>query len=504
MMKNLFSFILKKSTCHLSSSKKLRNTFSFFCMALMSLLFAPALSWSMSLDWSGGYRFEWTEVDRPSLSTPSERKAYGLHQLYLSPKIIAADGINIHTRFDILSSRDPAYQYSQAGEIWGAGLPSTTNPQDATDKDSSRHNASGRQSRSSFMRISQLYLSAEHEHGVFFAGRKPLSFGLGVAYSKGDGLFDHWMNTRDLVGYRFVINNISITPMLGRQYDLDYSQGGNSQDEIVQIEYDNPDSGNLLGVLYEKRVGSQAVNDFPTAVIGRADATAQTTGGFSIQRTSIVLGKSWESFGFKLEGSFLSGSTGIQVTNGNTAKMNGYGIAAELYFPRPQSKWNFTGRMGVATGDDPTTDDYEGFQFDKNYDVAFLLFNHRLGQRDFLTTNLVKDQTAGRTVGNSIDDEAIGNAFYVSPLLKYAWTDKLELGTSITYAQLMTNPTNSRDFNKTLGVEWDLMLGHKVRQNMLWLNQVGFLFPGQAFADGVSNLGTSNTFGFASKIAITF
>ncbi len=468
------------------------------------LILIPQMAFSMSLDWTGGYRFEWTEVDRPSLSFPSDRKAYGLHQLYLSPRIIAADGINIHSRFDVFTSRDPAYQNSQAGEIWGAGLPPTTNPQDATDKDSSRSNAHARQSRSSLMRVSQLYLTAEHENGVFFAGRMPLSFGLGIVYNKGTGQFDHWMNTRDLVGYRFIINNITITPMLGRQYDTDYNQGGNSQDEILHIEYDNPDSGNLLGVFYEKRTGSEVVNDFPTAVIGRAGTTARVAGGFALQRTNVVLGKSWEGFGFKLEGSFLNGGTGIELQNGNSVKMNGYGLAAELYFPRPDSKWNFTGRIGMATGDDPTTDDYEGFQFDRNYDVAFLLFNHRLGQKDFLTTNLIKDQTAGRSAGNSIDDEAIGNAFYVSPLVQYAWSDKVDLGTSITYAQLMANPTNVNDFKKTLGVEWDLSLAYKPRKNMVWMNQVGFLFPGEAFANGTDNLGIANTYGFASKIAITF
>lgn len=474
-----------------------------FFSVLMSL-FLPLPVLSMSLDWSGGYRFEWTEIDRPSLSSPSQRKAYGLHQLYLSPKIIAADGINIHSRFDVMTSRDPAYQYSQAGEIWGAGLPAPTNPQDATDKDSSRTNTTSRQARSSGIRVSQLYLTAEHENGVFFAGRMPLKFGLGMTYNSGTGFYDHWMNNRDLIGYRFVINNITITPMLGRQYDTDYAQGGNSQDEIVQIEYDNRDSGNLLGVLYERRVGNESVNDFPINVVGRAGSPATVAGGFGIQRTSIILGKSWDGFGFKLEGSFLSGGTGIELVNGNSVKMNGYGIATEIYFPRPESKWNFTGRMGLATGDDPTTDDYEGFQFDRNYDVAFLLFNHRLGQRDFLTTDLIKDQTAGRNASNSIDDEAIGNAFYISPLVQYAWSEKVDFGTSITYAQLMANPTNARDFKKTLGVEWDLSLSYKPRKNMVWMNQVGFLFPGEAFANGTDNLGTANTYGFASKIAITF
>lgn len=474
------------------------------CLAFgVSVVLSP-LAHGMSLDWSGGYRFEWTEVDRPSLSTPSERKAYGLNYLYLTPKIIAADGINIHTRLDLFSSRDPAYQFSQAGEIWGAGLPASPNPSDASDVDTSRSNAASRNARSSLVKVSQLYLTANHENGVFFAGRMPLRFGLGITHNAGDGMFDHWMYNRDLIGYKFVINNISVTPMLGRQIDSDYNQGANSQDEMIQIQYDNQDSGNLLGVLYEKRVGGGASNDLPLPVLAKSGLPGRVAGGFSISRTSVILGKSWDGFGFKLEGSFLNGGTGIETSTGESVKMNGYGIATELYFPRKDSPWNFVGRIGLATGDDPSTTDYEGFQFNKNYDVAFLLFNHRLGQRDFLTTDLVKDQSAGRTVGNSIDDEAIGNAFYVSPLVTYQWSEKVEVGSALTFAQLMANPTGAVGFKKVLGVEYDLSLTYKPRERMAWVNQLGFLFAGDAFSNGDTNLGKSNTFGFASKIAITF
>ncbi len=31
--------------------------------------------------------------------------------------------------------------------------------------------------------------------------------------------------------------------------------------------------------------------------------------------------------------------------------------------------------------------DFGGYAFNRNYDVAMLLFNHRIGQRDFLGTN---------------------------------------------------------------------------------------------------------------------
>ena len=70
----------------------------------LSLVVVSTKLWAMSIDWSGGYRIEYTEIDRPSLADTKERKAYGLNYLYLQPKILASDGINIISRFDIFSN----------------------------------------------------------------------------------------------------------------------------------------------------------------------------------------------------------------------------------------------------------------------------------------------------------------------------------------------------------------------------------------------------------------
>ena len=119
---------------------------------------------AMSLDWTGGYRLEWTEVNKPSLGTPSDRKAYGTNYLYLSPKIIAADGVNIITRFDIFNSQTEAYRGSQLGDIWGMN---TNGGADGTSKTVSSNNGPATVS------VSQLYLNVNQEFGSLVAGRVP-------------------------------------------------------------------------------------------------------------------------------------------------------------------------------------------------------------------------------------------------------------------------------------------------------------------------------------------
>ena len=132
-----------------------------------------------------------------------------------------------------------------------------------------------------------------------------------------------------------------------------------------------------------------------------------------------------------------------------------------------------------------------------------LLFNHRLGQADFLTTGITHTN-AGLTTGNSADDERIGNAIYIAPSIKYAWNDKFDVRSSIIYAQLSTNPTLSVDTSKDLGTELDIELIYKPRENVIWSNQLGVLFPGAAWRDGATNYEHSTNVGLATKAAITF
>ena len=158
----------------------------FKTLSVLAVVLGSVSAHAMSLDWSGGYRFEWVDVDRPTLDSPYGTKMYGLNYLYLSPKIIATDGLNIITRFDILNSQQ--YPASQVGEIWGwdstSGGGTTTGDQGSVN-----------------VRTSQLYLNYNQEFGQLTVGRAPFDFGIGMTFNSGKGLFDHWYDTKDIVSY---------------------------------------------------------------------------------------------------------------------------------------------------------------------------------------------------------------------------------------------------------------------------------------------------------------
>lgn len=461
----------------------------------LSLVLMSASAQAMTLDWSGGYRIEWTEIDRPTLGTPRDRKAYGLNYLYLSPKVIASDGVNIVSRFDILNFDDGSgiahpYQHSQLGQIWGSNA------------NVGAANAGNQGSVN--VRTSQLYLTVNQEYGALLVGRAPFEFGLGMTYNAGNGAFDHWYDTRDMLAYKIVVGDWFFMPVLSRFNASGFGQGGTISAMGAQLQYENAEAQSLIGIFQEQVKGANSALGYTTGQIeAYGGPGATSTGALDIQRTNFVLGRGFSSFGFKFEAGFQSGNVGVE-TAGNSVAVNGYGMAAELYLVRPESKWDYKMKLGMAAGDSDGTD-FGAYAFDRNYDVAMLMFNHRLGQADFFNTNVHKDSTL--TTGESADDESVSNAMYIAPSVNYAWSDRLSIRNTLVYAQLLNEVQNSVDSAKDLGLEWDIEVIYKPTERIQWVNQVGLLFPGGAWKNGTGaggNLGNDFTFGLASKAAISF
>lgn len=469
----------------------LKNSFAKVTGALV--LVASVQAQALSLDWSGVYRFEWNEVDSPSLSTPGQRKAYGLNYLELAPTVVAADGVNIHSRFQIMGNT--MYPSSQLGDIWGMNSA-------ATAAGSSSY-LSGNQGQTQ-IQVRELYLNMNQEYGALIAGRAPIQFGLGMTYSAGRDAFDHWYTTRDLVGYKVVLGNWFIMPMLTRMQSTDFGQGGTVSSTAFHVQYENEDKTSVMGIFNETITGtagdSLGYNQDQREALGGVGALASAN--MNIQKTNVFIAREFLSFGFKLEAGFQSGATGVVTAGGQTVNVNGHGLAAEMYIPQKSSKWSYSMKTGMATGKDQGSSDFGAYSFHRNYNVGLLMFNHRLGQRDFLQTNVY--QSAGTSVGNSADDEMVSNAAFVAPTVTYDWSDRLQIRNTVVYGFLFNEVQSSVDSAKDLGLEWDIELVYKPSARVQWVNQLGLLAPGEAFKNGTENLDNKFTFGFVSKAAISF
>lgn len=455
-----------------------------------------------SVDWSGVYRFEYSDINKPSLDDNNgDNKSYGVHFLSLKPRIIVSDGIQIHTRLDFLSNKSPDYANSQIGQTWGG-----SDFGKGYNGSSGVNNTTRSYQVNTNVKIREMYLKVEEEYGAFLLGRAPYEFGLGATYNAGVGPFDHWFDTRDMIAYKFFMGNMSIMPMISRSYDRGPGTGELNQDQLIEFIYNNQDIGAKIGLLMErKKASASAVSDAVNSSWASAlnNGTAPTAvGKMDLERTSFLFGRKWETFSFEFEASVEKGDTGYAKTVGDNIELNSSGITAELEYRATDSKWGHGLWLGMASGDNPGSTKFEGFQFDRNYDVAMLMFNHRLGQQDFLRTNVIKNGTLSSD--ETYDDEAISNATYLSYRAKYDWKDRWKWGGSLTYAQLMDKVNSVSDMKKDLGLELDISLTYVPRKGVEWVNEVGLFSPGEAFKNGSANLENQAAFGFTSKAAISF
>lgn len=453
------------------------------------------------ISWSGNYRIEAVKVKGAELDSNQHSKAYLLHHLVLQPKLVAADGINIYGRFDLLNS--PVTDNNLAGQSFGTGPSSSTGPQTAGAANTPSNVFSDNQDFNSPLLVTQLYATWTQEFGVFVVGRAPLRFGLGMTYSDGSGLFDHYMTSRDMIGYKAVLGNLSVMPILAKVNEGNLNDEDDVNDYILNVQYDNPETDLSLGIMYQLRVATRAGNDAPNdgSAGGGGAASTGVTEGFKSQNINVFTGQKWGNLALGLEGGFNSGDTGLKQTSGGGVKLNSYGVAADLTYANPDSKWSYGTRAGIATGDDPgTPDTFEGFIFNRNYNVGMLLFNHPLGGGDHLRTGVVRNTTTAAS--NQIDTEAVSNTMYLAPGFQHRWKENMTWGGTFVWAtaQAEAYPGMAKD----LGYELDLNFTYKPYEKMRWITEIGMMSPGDAWKTGGVTFDNRFTYGITTKAAITF
>lgn len=493
---------------------------SVFFVTLISLITSLVTTAAHAdIEWSGVYRIEANNFSNPELggkrqgSTDVRGKRelnYALSHLVLRPKIVAGDGLTIYGQFDIFNNG--TYPNSGLGQVWGNGV----NGDGTTATTEAEHsNVMAKSKPAETLTVSQLYLTLTQENGALIVGRVPIQFGLGMTHSAGRGLFDHWYETSDLVGYKFVVGNLWFMPMMGKAAEGGLNMNSDDvNDLMLHVQYEIPESDIEAGVFYQQRSGGDQAHDAPAGqgadpngtVLG--DPTAKNSGKANMKTISLYALKDTERYRFGAEASFQSGETGVVTNNGNgdNVTLGGFGIAAEFELRPEGSNWKWGVKAGTATGDDPTTTaKFEGFLFNRNYDVAMLMFNHPLGADDFMRTRLITGNVRDANGDiNTPDVETISNVIYLAPSARYTLSDRWSLDNTLITGWLATNPmTGGKNPGKDLGYEWDISLNFAPRKGVMWVNQLGMLFPGNVWK-GDGSYESSFAFGLTTKAAISF
>ena len=469
------------------------------------------------LNWNGLYRAEGVDIMGSEADATARQKTYLLHHLVLKPSFVAADGWTIKSRFDILNNG--SYPNSQLGQTFGLGprtMSLTTPSTSAVDS-----NSLANVEKSGQVAVNELYLMYQHEFGTLLLGRVPLNFGLGVTYNNGSDPFAHWLNNRDLVGYKVIFGNFFLMPMYGKQSEGDLDHEDDINDYMVHLQYENPDNGLQLGAFFSQRVAGRAGNDAPAGYIGGTGAVNSQQASFTRQSVNIFGRKEIPTFMAGVEAGFLSGRTGVQTAGQKDVTLNGFGIATEFEYRPTDSRYKWSAKTGIASGDNGSTNDrFEGFIFNRNYEVAELMFNHVLGQGDFLNTAISRPTSTGinrKTNASAFTDvEAVSNVFYFSPGIERKLSDRWNLNARFTYAVL--NQGAWRDsirsaqvgsdvvesLSREFGYELDLGVTYQPYDNLIWKTTGAGFWPGQSFSGGAAGYQMFFISGITTKLSIQF
>lgn len=491
--------VFSANACHLRQRRGVESWVKLmaFGLAVSAIAVSASLSSAADLQWGGLYRFEGVRIENPELKSDKSEKAYMLHHLILQPKIVAADGMTIFGRFDLMNNSAFGAN-TQAGEFIGKGVGGGTPSSVDNSNVLSRHQNSGG------LAVTELYMSWAQEFGQLVVGRAPLHFGLGAWFNSGRGNFDHYLSTLDMVGYKVVTGNLFIMPIVGKVDEGSVDKEDDVNDYMVHVQYDNPETELSIGLLYQIRNGGG--NDIVTNTDYIGGTGSAVTGNYKHNYIGIFSSQKLSSYTVAVEAGILSGETGVRssVVNGSQdVKLNAFGLAAEIAWKPEASKWSANVKAGFATGDDPgTTDTYEGYSFSRNYRVGQLMFTHPLGQRDFLRTGLTRS-VAGSAAAQ-IDTETISNAMYFAPAVRYQASDAWSYGGTFVLGRMNKEPIAGGSTATDLGYEFDLNITWTPFDRFTWTTELGLLLPGETWKAGPANLDNAFAYGITTKAAIRF
>jgi hypothetical protein len=101
-----------------------------------------------------------------------------------------------------------------------------------------------------------------------------------------------------------------------------------------------------------------------------------------------------------------------------------------------------------------------------------------------------------------LDEETIGNMFYLAPQFNRSLSDKWKWTNRLALAQMQINPSNQANVNSFLGWEYDMGLKYQPYERFQWVTEIGVFAPGAAFAEGALGHPTRTIWGWQTRAVI--
>jgi hypothetical protein len=135
---------------------------------------------------------------------------------------------------------------------------------------------------------------------------------------------------------------------------------------------------------------------------------------------------------------------------------------------------------GFATGDaDPDDDKIHTFTFDRDHNVALILFEETLPT---LATNVQNESNGGRTTDAALTGDGLSNVLYLRPSVKYHLLPQATAELSWFTGTLAAGPETTAG-RKGYGNEFDLSVRYDPHPHVWVKATAGVLLPGKYFSE---------------------
>jgi hypothetical protein len=494
---------------------------TFFRSLVLSVFFLVGVGGlpasALELDWSGQFRTELHLIHNYSLDNSDAGATFDAVRaagdgyyvpgggsvdanfqplfLRLRPKLVVNDNIYIKSEWSL---GDPLFG------MFGDAVP---------------YNVSGRfydstQSRGSTITANRFWAEFLSDIGTFYVGRAPLNWGLGVVWRSGDGVFDRYQSTGDMIRLVAKFGAFSFAPAFIK-YSIGNSVGlggGGVTDYSIAFKYDSPEEDFEGGVNFIKRIAG--ANQDPAA--GHVGPQGVPAGmNYNV----------WDIYGRKRFGK-LTVAAELPITNGSiggdTLEYPSFGLATELNW-KASDIWETIIKAGHATGQpnlgSGTIDKYKAFYFNPGYRLGMIMFNYQLA--NFAGPNTLNNFSTGAAALRSPYDNPIANAHYLY-LSEHISLDKWTLRPALVFAQSaqsakagqfffntwqrkMVGPA-VKDQDASLGWELDFGATFQWDDYFQFNLDTGIFSPGDffKFSNTAVDNATSTVFAISVGVGVTF
>lgn len=449
------------------------------------------MGFAVSMNFSGNFRTEGAgyinlaqKIATPGTTPPSvpENKQYLQGRFLLDPNLVIDDHFSIKSQWNLINSQTltngAATPLGIANDGWIYG-----------------------DNNVNIMTLNKAWLEWTSDFGVVRMGRMPISWGYGLLWDAGNGVWDRFSDVRDRLEYRLhlghVVGAVAYSKLrkastLGQADDQDFY--------TIYLQYDNPELDVEGGIIYEKQSRSEIQSATltgsgnPYALPARYENPYPLASKSPYPHSNNVLDaylrKSVGSFTFGGELSWLKGDAYDYNGGGNFQDMDAWGAMLNVTYQGHKVK--AFAEFLYAGGDNDLTDkDLKGFVLlNRNRSPGLILGKELLGPY------------AGNGAGRGSltvygDRDSFSGVYYFRPGIRVDWSPAWASGLEVIHARKAAVKDGEES---VLGTEIDLGTDYNVYKNFDLGANFAVLFPGK----GIQVLDTVTIFGFRTTASLRF